>query len=435
MATNLFKKIINLGSTTDVSGTIEKISEGVHLRGYNVWILICSVVLASIGLDVNSAAVIIGAMLISPLMSPILGVGLALGVHDRELFLRSLRNLGIATLVGLAASTAYFFFTPFGDITPELLSRTHPTLLDVMVAFFGGVAGIVSMSRSESTNAIPGVAIATALMPPLCTAGYGIASGHWDFFLGAFYLYFINAIFISLSTYLIVKYLRFPIKQYVDKKVQRRYTQLSWVLLVLALLPSFYFLYTVYKENETKDIIQNLVINELEKDGNEVLKWELEQADTSQNIKVYYSGIQLPEPKLREMEQTCKSNGLKSCKVLALRVNLTKEEVTGLSTEVARQMLNEWEYKMLEKEKDDSLAQNEWRTEIISVKNEMIAAFPFLDSTYIGKTITVRDSVHSDTSFILHYNAKRRLTTLQQKTIRNFAMVRLKVDTVYLEKF
>lgn len=435
MSANLFRKVINLGTTTDVPNTISKISEGVSLRGYNVWLLTCSVVLASIGLDVNSAAVIIGAMLISPLMSPILGVGLAVGIHDRELFTRSLRNLGIATLLSLTASTLYFLFTPFGDVTPELLARTHPTLLDVMVAFFGGVAGIVSMSRSESTNAIPGVAIATALMPPLCTAGYGIASGHWDFFLGAFYLYFINALFISLSTFLIVKYLRFPIKQYVDKRMQRRYTQVSWVLLTLALLPSLYFLYTVYQDNKTRNTIQDIVINELEREGNEVLKWELEPTDTVQNIKVYYSGNPLTQQRLLDMEETCRNNGLKSCRVKALRVNLTKEEITGLSTDVARQMLNEWEYKMLEKEKEDSIAANKWRMDVMQVRAEMRAAFPVLDTAIVDRGFTVIDSTHTDTFITIRYAAGKRLSAVDARAIKSFIKLRLGTDTVLLEEF
>lgn len=434
MIAQVLKKVLNIKPGTDVNGTIERISSGVSFKGYNSWILFCSVILASIGLDVNSVAVIIGAMLISPLMSPILGVGLSVGIHDKELFLRSLRNLGIATLISLTGSTLYFLSTPFGDITSELLGRTHPTLLDVMVAFFGGVAGIVSMSRSESTNAIPGVAIATALMPPLCTAGYGLASGRWEFFLGAFYLFFINAIFIALATYLLVKYLKFPIKQYVDKQLQRRYTRLSWFFVSLSLIPSFYFLYTVYKDNSTKKTIETLVIKQLEKDGNEILKWNLDNTDSVKYIEVYYSGNPLQRQTLQAMEETCRANGLNKCRIKALRVNLTKEEVTGLSTDVARQMLNEWEYKMMEKWREDSLINNQWRYDMIDAGNEILAAFPFIDSAKVGRSVIVVDSFVSDTVITVNFKSKRALNAQQQKSVSDFMKLRLHTDTAYLNR-
>ncbi len=183
------------------------------MRGYSLWILVCSTILASIGLDTNSTAVIIGAMLISPLMSPILSVGLSVAIHDKQVLTRSLQNLLIAVAISLSASVIYFFLSPLGEPTPELQARTFPTLLDLMVALFGGISGIVSISRHEQTNAIPGVAIATALMPPLCTAGFGIATANWNYFFGAFYLFFINAVFISLATYLIVRFLHFQANQ------------------------------------------------------------------------------------------------------------------------------------------------------------------------------------------------------------------------------
>lgn len=164
---------------TDVEGTIKTIGEGSEMRGDKIWILFSGAILASIGLDTNSSAVIIGAMLISPLMNPILGVGLGIGISDRDLMIVAGKNFMFAVAASLFASTLYFLITPLGETTSELLARTKPTLLDVGVAIFGGIAGIVATSRKAQTNAIPGVAIATALMPPLCTAGYGIAT--WNF--------------------------------------------------------------------------------------------------------------------------------------------------------------------------------------------------------------------------------------------------------------
>lgn len=429
-----FKEFLDLEVSTDVPRTVKTLSEGVTLRGYNIWILICSVFLASIGLDVNSTAVIIGAMLISPLMSPILGIGLSIGMHDKELFLRSFKNLAVATVISLFVSTLYFKITPFGDITSELLSRTHPTFLDVMVAFFGGIAGIISSSRSQVTNAIPGVAIATALMPPLCTAGYGLASGQWNFFFGAFYLFFINALFISLSTYLIVKYLKFPVKEYIDKAKQRRYTQWSWFLVVLALIPSIYFLVTVYRESRDKKVIESVVISALEKDGNEVLKWELEKQDSANFVNIYYSGLQLPEPKLRAMEETCRNNGIRSCRINALRVNLTKEEITGLTTDAANDMMNQWQIKMLEKQREDSLIRIDRTTEALRVLTEVRAAFKFVDSAQLTQTINFTDTTKNDTLYNLWYWTDRKTIVEPEdyKALSGFLKLRMSFDTIVL---
>jgi uncharacterized hydrophobic protein (TIGR00271 family) len=174
---------------------LENIKSNISFRGSHLWILACAIVIASVGLNVNSTAVIIGAMLISPLMGPIVGAGFALAIFDFELLKRSIKNLLIATIVSLLVATIYFFVSPFKDIQSELLARTSPNIYDVLIAFFGGLVGVIALTRVEKGNPIPGVAIATALMPPLCTAGYGLAVGNLSYFFGAFYLYTINCFF------------------------------------------------------------------------------------------------------------------------------------------------------------------------------------------------------------------------------------------------
>ena len=192
------KAITRLNEDTDVEATLTSIHKSVEFRGVNIWILAFAIIVASIGLNVNSTAVIIGAMLISPLMGPINGVGLAIGISDSELLNKSLKNLLVMVVISLLASTTYFILTPLSDAQSELLARTTPTIFDVLIAFFGGMAGIVAISRKEQPFAvISGVAIATALMPPLCTAGYGLATLQFKFFFGAFYLFFINSFFIA----------------------------------------------------------------------------------------------------------------------------------------------------------------------------------------------------------------------------------------------
>ena len=209
-----FYDLIDLKDGMDRKGTIQNIKDNKRMRGANAWLLMCSIMIASLGLDLNSPAVIIGAMLISPLMSPILGVGLGVGINDRETLYVSLQHFVIAIGIALFTSTFYFFFTPFGDLTDEIRARISPNTLDALVAFFGGIAGIISGSRIDKSNAIPGVAIATALMPPLCVTGYGIANGEWEIMSKSFYLFFLNATLVALATFLIVRFLRLPMKKY-----------------------------------------------------------------------------------------------------------------------------------------------------------------------------------------------------------------------------
>jgi uncharacterized hydrophobic protein (TIGR00271 family) len=333
------RNFLNIRESSDIHRTISDIETNIELKGYNVWILVCAALLASIGLDTNSTAVIIGAMLISPLMSPILGVGLGLGIQDREMLIRSIRNLSVATLASLGTSCLYFLITPLGEATPEILARTQPTLLDVAVALFGGIAGIVSGSRAEKTNAIPGVAIATALMPPLCASGFGLATGNWAVFLGAFYLFFINAVFISLSTFVVVKYLQFPIKEYLDAKIQRKVARLLLLFLVVIMIPSVWFLISVYNETQTKKAIENLVINDLQQRESEILKWEIFDRDSLKEVKVYVSGAVVSEQQRERYDSTLAANGLRRHRVAIFRVNMSREEVAKLSAEVVQNTL------------------------------------------------------------------------------------------------
>src|SRR5664279_2564170 len=212
--TNIFNTLFSLyKGEENKNKTLQNVKDNISFTGANLWILACAIIVASVGLNINSTAVVIGAMLISPLMGPIVGSGFALGIYDFALLKRSLRNLLNATLVGLSFSTLYFYISPFKEAQSDILSRTAPNIYDVLIAFFGGVVGVIAVTRVEKGKPIPGVAIATALMPPLCTAGYGLATGHYRFFFGSLYLYSINCVFICIATYAIVKFLKYPAKQ------------------------------------------------------------------------------------------------------------------------------------------------------------------------------------------------------------------------------
>lgn len=252
---DFFHDLVDLKEGMDQKGTLQNIHNNKKMRGSNAWLLMCSIMVASLGLDLNSPAVIIGAMLISPLMSPILGIGLGIGVNDKKTLIISLKHFGLAIAIALITSFIYFRLTPFGNITDEILSRTSPTLLDGLVAIFGGLAGVISITRMDKSNAIPGVAIATALMPPLCVAGYGLAMGEWLFFLNAFYLFFLNSFFIAITTYFIIRLLGFPYKLFMTSKERNRNRLYISIFSFIILIPAVTILYnTVKKVKEEKAV-------------------------------------------------------------------------------------------------------------------------------------------------------------------------------------
>ena len=242
---------------------VEDTKESTVFKGYNVWILVCSIIIASVGLNVDSTAVIVGAMLISPLMGPIRGVGFGVGTNDLGLIKMSLKNMGITVGVSLFTSWVYFLITPIDQLTTQLFLRTEPNFLDVIIAFTGGLAGVIAVVKGKNDTVIPGVAIATALMPPLCTAGYGLASGQWNYFFGASYLFLINSVLIALSTVLIVRYLHFPKKHYVDDTIEKKVKNSIIVFMIVVLTPSAYLFYTMIQrtvfENNAAEFVHHVI--------------------------------------------------------------------------------------------------------------------------------------------------------------------------------
>ena len=244
------KTLFLIHEDTDAEATMASIHKSVEFKGINVWLLGFAVIIASVGLNVNSTAVIIGAMLISPLMGPINGVGLAVGTFDMELLRKSIRNLLFMVAISIVASTLYFLLSPLGDAQSELLARTRPTIYDVLIATFGGLAGIVAASRKDLPfTVVSGVAIATALMPPLCTAGYGLATWQLSYAFGAFYLFFINSFFIALATFVMVRYLRFPQHKFVDPHREKIVKRVVIVLAIIVVIPSLFTAVNVVRES------------------------------------------------------------------------------------------------------------------------------------------------------------------------------------------
>lgn len=288
------KKRLYILDNAEPEKTIEGIKKDIDFSGFNLWILIPAILLASTGLNANSAAVVIGAMLISPLMGPIMGIGLSVGINDSNTLKRSLRNLGIMITVSLITSTLFFLIIPISDASSEILARIKPDLRDVFIAFFGGFAGILAGNRREKNNVIPGVAIATALMPPLCTAGYGLATLQFHYFLGAAYLFLINTFFIALATVLVVRYLRFPVATFVNPSKARRSRQLIGLAVIVMILPASYIFYTVVKEGIYKRKVDNFIATTTNYEGTEIVKKEIVVTDSISSITLVMFGEKIP---------------------------------------------------------------------------------------------------------------------------------------------
>lgn len=296
------KRFFNaLPDKTDETAIVEQISDGVTFRGANLWVLIFAIFIACLGLNLNSTAVIIGAMLISPLMGPIIGMGLAVGRADLELLKRSLTNYGVSTVISVLTAALYFQLTPLTEAQSELLARTSPTLYDVLIALFGGAAGILALSTGGKGNVIPGVAIATALMPPLCTAGYGLAMGEWSFFFGACYLFFINTVFIALATYVGVRLLQFKPKQFVDKgrlAVVNRYIA---VIVVVTMLPAVYMTIQIIRQSVFENHVKQFVKQELNQPGTRILSEQVDRE--TKTLDVVALGAALPKEMIEAARQ------------------------------------------------------------------------------------------------------------------------------------
>ncbi|MBE8712654.1 TIGR00341 family protein [Sphingobacterium hungaricum] len=295
---------------------LDNVIKNISFRGANAWILACAIVIASVGLNVNSTAVIIGAMLISPLMGPIVGAGFALGTFDFPLLKKSIKNLLIATMISLIVSFVYFLLSPFKEAQSELLARTSPNIYDVLIAIFGGLVGVIAITRVDKGNPIPGVAIATALMPPLCTAGYGLAIGNMSYFAGALYLYIINCVFICIATFAIVKYLRYPKVHYVDQKREKRITQSITLITLVLVLPSLYFAYNLLKEKKYTTKVKEFVQTEFSNKGFTVIYEKLHFKSNPKKLELAFLTKKFSDEELTSLKSSMETSGIENTELV-----------------------------------------------------------------------------------------------------------------------
>lgn len=313
---------------------IENVKKQIEFKGTNLWVLMFAILIASIGLNVNSTAVIIGAMLISPLMGPIMGIGLGVGIFDFELIKKSYKNFGIAVIIGLITSALYFFITPLNEAKSELLARTTPTIWDVFIALFGGLAGIIAATRRTISNVIPGVAIATALMPPLCTAGYGLATGQMSFFIGALYLFFINSVFISVATYIMVRFLKFHKKEFIDPIKELRVKRTIAIIVIITIIPSIVIAYSIVQKVVMERNINNFIANELNFPDTEILTKKIQKDSNKIRVEILMFGNEVNHDLIEFAKSKLPKYGLKNIDLIVkyTSTNDSKLDLSSLKT-------------------------------------------------------------------------------------------------------
>lgn len=412
------------------------IRDMVEVRGTNLWVLMFAIVIASIGLNVNSAAVIIGAMLISPLMGPIMGIGYGIGINDFELIKKSVRSISLAVFISISSAAIYFMLTPLSEARSELLARTTPTIWDVLIALFGGLAGILATTRKEKSNVIPGVAIATALMPPLCTAGYGLATAHWSYFFGAFYLFFINMVFIALATVLFIGYLKPPHKRFVDATRERRVRNYIATLVLLTVLPSIYLAYDMVTDVAFNSRAHAFLKDQMTFDNTLIAQKMINP--TTKQIEVSLIGDEISEAQLNGIRQHLKDYRLANVQLLVHQPSSNKIDIASLKTSLLNDMYST-RLKMSE-EKDQHL--QELETEIRQIKaeqpdaqnivKELHVQFAGVKRAALVNTTLWQTDGPNENSLIAYLIADRPISRTDRKKIIDWLKIRTKTEHVRL---
>ncbi len=414
----------------------DNLKKGVEFRGTNLWVLIFATFVASLGLNMNSAAVIIGAMLISPLMGPIMGIGLSVGINDFELMKRSLRNFGLMVLVSILTSTLYFLLSPLSEAKSELLARTMPTIYDVLIAFFGGLAGMVAQSRKDRTSTvIPGVAIATALMPPLCTAGYGLATWQLNYFIGAFYLFFINTVFIAIATFIVVRFLRYHPKEFLDPARERQVRRYIWIIVFVTLVPSVILALRIVRQSLFETAADRYVAAVMHFPQAQVIDYKRTiQPDGSREIDVVLIGEPVSADAIENARMQLAAYNLEGTK-LVVRQSGQGEQVDLNTLQTG--------YRDLLKEKNLQISDLEKRLSVLSedtlpsrdITREMTALAPEIDQVTLTKTKSYdAQGAAVDTTVICLIRMKNQIKIPQaeQQRIVGWLQTRTKNDNVKL---
>jgi len=411
----------------DFDAIHSEIEKGIVFKGTNLWILMCAILVASVGLNMNSTAVIIGAMLISPLMGPINGMGYSIATYDWRLFHRSIKNFSFAVAVSLLTSTLYFTITPVNTAHSELLARTSPTIYDVFIAFFGGLAGILAISSRLKGNVIPGVAIATALMPPLCTAGYGLATLQFNFLFGALYLFTINTVFIAVAALFVCQILKFPISSFINPNHRKRVNSIITTILLITIVPSIIFGYNLvekerFSENTNRYVQSVSVLN-----SSYLIEAKVDE--NLQTISLLYSGYGPSEAELAQLKD----------KALIFQLDTSKINIIkGVDAEILQQSTSRYLTEAQELENrlnitNASLQKTQLRLDSIhniptlgeNLLKEIKQIYPQIESCSYAESIVFGDTIRSQRLPVVIFTSGKAIGQSEQNKISEWIQVRL----------
>ena len=433
---NLVKDTANLAGYIDTESAERSIRGNIQFRGPNVWILAIAIIIASVGLNVNSIPVVIGAMLISPLMGPIFGLGLGLGVSDMDLVKSSGKNLLVMVCISLAASFIYFLITPLSLTNPtELLARTNPTIYDVLIALFGGFAGILEQCRKDKGTVFSGVAIATALMPPLCTAGFGLASGSFNYFIGALYLFVINCLFIMLATYVSVKYFRFRQTEHEDHASGRKAKRISSLLIVLFIIPSIWSAVLLIQRNNFEENATAFVERSKAYDKSIIYDYKIDHTDGSK-IELFFTGEPLSEKTKDNLFRTAAEYGLKEENII-INDHTTTEDINGI--EVVKGIYDKMDTEVSKRDEEIRRLREELRAAkgddipYVQLTREIVSSYPAIIEVHMtqGAKVTADSLViHPTTTVVVRCDSLSG--PIEMEKLYDWLKIRLNTEEITL---
>ncbi len=430
------KSLIHISDEIDYENASASIRKNIAFRGTNVFILACAIIIASVGLNVNSIPVIIGAMLISPVMGPILGFGLGLGTEDNHLVKNSLKNFVVMVIISILASTLFFLLSPLSLANPsELLARTKPTIYDVLIALFGGFAGIIETSRKDKGTVIAGVAIATALMPPLCTVGYGISIWNWAYVSGALYLFTINSIFIALATFIAVKYFSFPLVD-TDELRRRMPKSVLYLILLIVIVPSIISAVSVIKENNFKIHAERVVTENKNLGKCFIYDYKATYSRKSPKLELFLAGETLTKEAKQQIYRSAEEYGITRSQIVF------HEDATSMRQEFSEVEIVKGIYEQTDKQinrLNDSIAKlgdvlnayKEKELPVEAVSKELFAQYANITSLSLSRGSSVAVEGEGETEQIVAFvTSTESLTDDQKDRIERWLKVRLNNENV-----
>ncbi|WP_299051178.1 DUF389 domain-containing protein [uncultured Polaribacter sp.] len=452
------KELLDFREDTDHEATLQAIKADIPFKGATAWVLIFAVFVASIGLNANSTAVVIGAMLISPLMGPILGIGMSFALNDIVTFKKSLTNLGTMIGLSLLASFLFFYFFPLSEDNSELLGRVSPDIRDVLIAFFGGLALMVARTkRGTIASVIFGVAIGTALMPPLCTAGYGLAKGNWQYFFGALYLFTINTIFIALATFIVLKLLRFPMHKYANAAKRKRYATVATIVGVSVMIPAIFTFIRVFNENQINTQINGFINNEIKSNKYlQLMDWSRDLDKKEISLNFFNEVTEATEndltnelvdtkeyPNLEGFSLKIKGSDTKSFALITSAYKEKREElleskniIAGLQKQISD--LQETITSLNQRIEEDALNKNQKVIAFSRIAKDAKIRYVDIEEIGFASVLSSKDFIKIDTipMATIKWNIKipDSIVNTKEKELRNWLQKELELDTLFLKR-